>query len=78
VDQGLQTSVTSIDPQPRAEVEALCDRAVRRPVETVDLALFDELEAGDILFVDNSHRSFMNSNSPSCFSTSFHGSSRAC
>lgn len=57
----LGTTITSIDPQPRAEIETLVDVSLRRPLEECDLALFDELEAGDILFVDNSHRSFMNS-----------------
>ncbi len=60
-DLNLATQITSIDPAPRAEVDALCDRVVRQPLEDVDLALFDELEAGDILFVDNSHRVFENS-----------------
>jgi len=30
-------------------------QVIRERVETVDLALFDQLEAGDILFVDSSH-----------------------
>jgi predicted O-methyltransferase YrrM len=30
-------------------------RVVERPIQDVDLALFRELEAGDILFVDSSH-----------------------
>ena len=60
-DGGLSTEIISIDPRPRAEVAALCDRAIRRRLEDLDLRLFDELEAGDILFVDGSHRCFMNS-----------------
>jgi hypothetical protein len=35
---GLPTRITSIDPAPRSEVDALCDRVVRRPLERVDLA----------------------------------------
>lgn len=34
---------------------------IRRPVENTDLFMFESLEAGDVVFVDNSHRSFMNS-----------------
>jgi hypothetical protein len=60
-DHNLLTKITSIDPKPRAHIDALCDRVIRRPVEVVDLAVFDELEAGDVLFIDGSHRCFMNS-----------------
>ena len=58
---GLPTSITSIDPQPRREVNELCDRVIRSGLETCDLTLFDELEPGDILFFDGSHRIFTNS-----------------
>lgn len=61
VDGGLDTHITSIDPAPRAAIDALCDEVVRQPLETVDVAFFDELDDGDVLFVDNSHRAFMNS-----------------
>ncbi len=60
-DGGLPTRITSIDPSPRAEIDGLCDRVVREPLERVGLDLFDGLRPGDILVVDNSHRSFMNS-----------------
>lgn len=60
-DNGLRTSITSVDPSPRAEVDALCDRVIRQPVEEIDTALFSELEHGDFLFVDNSHRALPNS-----------------
>src|SRR5260370_713340 len=40
-DLGLGTQITSIDPQPRAEIDALCDRVVRTRLEEFDLALFD-------------------------------------
>lgn len=55
------TEIISIDPVPRAEVDSLCDMLVREPLETLDLAMFDRLEASDILFVDGSHRVFQNS-----------------
>jgi len=58
---GLQTYITSIDPQPRAEVDSLCDRVIRKRLEDCDLSIFDELASGDILFLDGSHRTFSNS-----------------
>ena len=58
---GLRTKLVSIDPEPRSEVDKLCDRVIRQPLERVDLALFGGLEAGDILFLDSSHRSFQGS-----------------
>ena len=60
-DHKLETSIISIDPDPRAEVDAVCHQVVRAGLETCDLAIFSQLEAGDILFLDGSHRSFMNS-----------------
>jgi Methyltransferase domain len=60
-DHGLHTRIVSIDPNPRAEVDSLCDEVVRQPLEKADLKIFDRLVAGDILFMDGSHRSFMNS-----------------
>lgn len=55
------TEITSIDPEPRAAINDICDRVVRNGLETVDISLFGELESGDILFFDGSHRAFMNS-----------------
>jgi predicted O-methyltransferase YrrM len=66
-DHRLDTTVTSIDPAPRAEIDSICDRLVRLPVEDVELNIFDELESGDILFVDNSHRVLMNSDATTVF-----------
>jgi hypothetical protein len=56
-----RTKIVSIDPNPRAEVDSLCDEIVRQPLEKCDLKIFNDLGAGDILFMDGSHRSFMNS-----------------
>lgn len=58
---GSPAKLISIDPHPRAEIDALCDEVIRKPLEDVDLELFDRLGSGDVLFIDNSHRSFMNS-----------------
>jgi hypothetical protein len=57
----LGSEVISIDPQPRAEIDAICTRVIRDGLETCDLSIFDSMEAGDILFMDGSHRTFMNS-----------------
>jgi methyltransferase family protein len=57
----LPTIISSIDPRPRAEIDSICQRKIRAPLEDCDLALFNELTAGDILFFDGSHRVFMNS-----------------
>lgn len=59
-DRNLRTKIGSIDPNPRAEVDNLCDDVVRQPLEKCDLKIFDNLTAGDILFMDGSHRCFMN------------------
>jgi predicted O-methyltransferase YrrM len=60
-DGGLSTEIIAIDPRPRAAVAAVCDVLIRARLEEVELELFGELEAGDVLFVDGSHRCFMNS-----------------
>jgi hypothetical protein len=57
----LATSIISIDPEPRASVDSLCDRLIRRRLEDCDLSTFDQLESGDFLFFDGSHRVFTNS-----------------
>ena len=53
--------MTSIDPQPRNQIDTLCDTVIRKPLEDSDPAIFDALEPGDILFLDSSHRSFQGS-----------------
>jgi len=66
-DHKLRTKITSIDPNPRAEIDDICDQVIRKQVEDVDLHIFDHLEADDILYVDNSHRVFMNSDATTVF-----------
>ena len=61
LDHSLRTKITSIDPRPRAQINLICDTVIRQPREDVDLSLFDELEAGDVLYVDGSHCCFANS-----------------
>ncbi|MCS4434561.1 class I SAM-dependent methyltransferase [Aquiflexum gelatinilyticum] len=66
-DFSLGTKIISIDPVPRAEINEICNQIIRSPLENIDLSIFNELEAGDILFVDNSHRVFMNSDVTTVF-----------
>lgn len=58
---GLRTQLTSIDPQPRNHIDSLCDTVIRQPLEDTNIAMFEALEPGDILFLDSSHRSFQGS-----------------
>lgn len=60
-DHGLRTHVTSIDPHPRAEIDDICDRVIRRPLEDVDLSVFSDLSDGDVVVMDGSHTALMNS-----------------
>lgn len=59
-DLKLTTKLLSIDPAPRSEIDDLCDVIIRKPFETAP-AVWQELEADDILFIDGSHRAFQNS-----------------
>ncbi len=56
LDGGLPTGITAIDPYPRADIADVVDRFEQAPLESVDPALFAELKAGDILFIDSSHQ----------------------
>jgi hypothetical protein len=60
-DHSPNTHLISIDPEPRADVAAISDEAIRMPLEKTDLAVFGKLRARDIVFVDSSHRSLTNS-----------------
>lgn len=60
-EQKLSTQITSIDPYPRAEIDQLAQHVVREPFENVDLGLLAQLQANDVLFIDNSHRVLPNS-----------------
>ena len=59
-DGGLLTEIVSIDPEPRAGIDALCDTVVRQRLEDADLGVFADLGPGDIVLFDGSHRLFMN------------------
>jgi len=62
-DQNLSTRIVSIDPYPRTEIDELCSEVIRQPLEDIDLEIFKLLERNDILYIDNSHTVFMNSDS---------------
>lgn len=66
-DHSLRTKITSVDPYPRAEIDALCHEVVRKPLEEAPIEMFGELEDGDILVIDNSHRVFTNSDATVVF-----------
>jgi predicted O-methyltransferase YrrM len=54
-DEGLDTEITAIDPNPRADIAALPVTALRQPVQAVPAAVFAALGPGDVLFIDSSH-----------------------
>ena len=57
-DAGLATRITAIDPRPRASLDGLPIELLRLPVQAAGQAPFRGLAAGDVLFVDSSHRYF--------------------
>ena len=60
-DLGLGTKIISIDPHPHTTVDTLCDEVMRCRMEDVPRDFWDRVEPDDMLFVDNSRRSFPNS-----------------
>jgi hypothetical protein len=62
-DNNLSTEIISIDPMPRAEIDSLANKIERKPFEHTDFSFIYDLEPGDILFIDNSHRILPNSDS---------------
>jgi hypothetical protein len=65
----FKTTITSIDPFPRANIDHLADKVIRKPFEAITDSRFivDALGENDILFIDNSHRVFPNSDAMGCF-----------
>ncbi len=51
-DEGLETHLTAIDPEPRADLAGLPITLIRDVVQGVDRAPFAALRAGDLLFVE--------------------------
>lgn len=62
-ERQLSTTITSIDPYPRAEIDNLADKVTRVPFENTTLDFVNDLNENDILFIDNSHRVLPNSDS---------------
>jgi predicted O-methyltransferase YrrM len=54
-DGGLPTRITCIDPAPRAVIRQLDVQHIPALLRDADPALFNSLEAGDVLFIDSSH-----------------------
>lgn len=67
-DQQLPTKITSIDPFPRAAIDHLADEVLRQPFETIKdhSWIVEALGPNDVLFIDNSHRVFANSDAMIC------------
>jgi len=63
IEKDLSTEFICIDPKPRSEVDQIPNRMIREPFENVTLDIVSELNANDILFLDNSHRILPNSDS---------------
>jgi len=61
LDNNLSTKIISIDPEPREKVDRICNKVICQPLEKANLNIFWDLTAGDILFIDGSHRCLMNS-----------------
>lgn len=62
-DQNLSTEIISIDPYPRANIDHLANQVIRQPFENLkeNAFIYEQLEENDVLFIDNSHRVFPNS-----------------
>jgi hypothetical protein len=56
VDGALATHITAIDPEPRARIAGLEVEYLSFRVQETALDIFENLAAGDILFVDSSHQ----------------------
>ncbi len=54
-DGGLDTTITAVDPAPRATIAELPVTLVRETVQQAGLEVFAELSAGDFLMIDSSH-----------------------
>lgn len=56
-DGGLNTRITSFDPEPRATLNGLSGvELICAPIQSAGSSVVPELVAGDILFVDSSHK----------------------
>jgi Methyltransferase domain len=60
-DGRLNTRIVSIDPMPRSDIDRLCDQVIRERLEATPSDTFADVQPGDIVFMDGSHRVFTNS-----------------
>lgn len=58
---GLDTHVRFLSSIPNNPLKTFADEVVEGDLGTLDLSMLDDLEAGDIVFFDGTHRAFMNS-----------------
>ncbi len=63
----LPTRIVSCDPTPRAELRGVSDEIISVPAETLPMSVFEQLKAGDFLFIDGSHRVLPNSDVAALF-----------
>jgi hypothetical protein len=59
--ENLSTKITSIDPYPRKNIDNIVDVSIRKPVQNVDVAIFKNLQKGDVVFFDGTHTLYPNS-----------------
>ena len=57
-DLGLATRIISIDPHPHNSTEGLCDETIVARMEDMPADFWSSLAPDDMVFIDNSHRSF--------------------
>ena len=57
----LRTKIISIDPSPRAEIAAICDKVIKTSIQIVPQSVFDSFRGNNMLFIDSSHRCLQNS-----------------
>lgn len=67
-DNHLKTRIVSIEPFPAPYLDKVCHNVIKSKLEDVPLDFFASLKSGDMLFIDNSHRSFQGSD-VTCFFT---------
>jgi hypothetical protein len=60
-DNHFNMEIISIDPRPRKNIDKLADKIYRKNIQDQDIALFQELQAGDVVFFDGTHTIYPNS-----------------
>jgi len=60
-EQGLKTTIVSIDPSPKDEIKEIADVLIQEPFENIDTSLLYGLYENDVIFIDNANRILPNS-----------------